>query len=163
MSSQYTLVKKGKNGAYTHYYYSGQIAEKGTQKGNEKLGEIIRYYKNGNVKETGKLIIALINFENSANFTEEIKQGKWKYYNKDGSVLCEIEYYKGLIKNINCGAPSLYRLYTHGIIGEYTSTRRKLSMYSLGMYMDAKLNDTKPIKIKDGGPYTVRKIRYIEK
>ena len=68
------------NGLYEQYYDSGELLKKLTYKEGKIVDTVLIYYKNGKVKEKGKL------------YNDSLKIGWWNYYSSNGNLINKNEY-----------------------------------------------------------------------
>jgi antitoxin component YwqK of YwqJK toxin-antitoxin module len=74
--------------ACSSYYSSGQLKEKGTCIGVQKIGLWEIYHPNGNLSKTG--------FYTANNSAASFKQGLWKSYHSNGQLESTGEYLQGI-------------------------------------------------------------------
>lgn len=75
-----------KNGTWKQYFKNGRIKLKGTYKNNKRNGDFHLYFNNGQIEMQGR-------------YVDDYKHDTWKYFDKEGTKILEVEYKYGIPQN----------------------------------------------------------------
>ena len=107
---EYQVVNGLKNGSFTCYYMSGQIAYKGNIVNNRNEGTWTYYFEDGKIESTGDFVNDKAagtwkwyypngKVKEVGNFNDGEKNGIWEKYSLEGQLISIVTFWHGKIVN----------------------------------------------------------------